>query len=234
MPRSWLVAWILLFVAINLCDLGTLTGRFEPAEIYFTIFKVSSVILCFVYTVLYFPRDRLLQASMLATCLADIVLAINNTLVAGVEIFLVAQVLHLARLEWPRLEQPIVTVSLLAAICIILDCMFPIIPPMYLICFFYVIAIISNLLASWRWCVLEPHSLRARLCFGGFVLFLFCDICTGLSYLSLNQILPAYLYLPANFFAWFFYFPSQVLLANSSKQAASSKTIPTRATTRAD
>lgn len=226
-PRPWLVTWILIYLIIFSCDLLKLCGLTSDfVDLCSTIFKLSSIILCLIYVLIYFPKDRLLQFALFTTCAADVTLAINNTLVFGVELFLVAQIIHLARQEWPRLEQPIVLASLLAALAIILDCLFPIISPMYLVCFFYVIALIGNLLAAWRWCTLEPANRRALCAFAGFTLFLCCDICTGASYLSLNLILPAALYAPANFFAWFFYYPSQVLLSNSTKLSNGPKSTP--------
>lgn len=226
-PRTWLVAWGIIYALILASNFTILCGQTNPTtELIGEVFKISSIALCLAYVLVYFRQDRLLQLAFLVTCIADIILTINSTLVAGVELFLVAQVIHLARQEWSRFEQPIIIVSLLAATTIILDCIFPIITPMYLVCFFYIIALVSNLFAAWSWCARLPQSPRALCCFVGFTLFLCCDICTGISYLSLNLILPTFLFAPANFFAWLFYYPSQVLLSNSSKLPDTLKATP--------
>lgn len=232
-PRAWLVAWGITYALILAFNFAILCGQANATtDLIGEIFKISSIALCFAYVLVYFRQDRILQLAFLVTCLADIVLTINSTSVAGVELFLVAQVIHLARQEWSRFEQPIIIVSLLAAILIIIDCAFPIIAPMYLVCFFYIIAIICNLFAAWSWCARMPRDPRALCCFIGFTLFLCCDICTGISYLSLNLILPTFLFAPANFFAWLFYYPSQVLLSNSSKLPDTLKVTPPQAPNR--
>lgn len=50
----------------------------------------------------------------------------------------------------------------------------------------------------------------------GFILFFCCDFNVALSYLAVTGVLPIKVAVFANFFAWFFYYPSQVLISNSS------------------
>ena len=52
--------------------------------------------------------------------------------------------------------------------------------------------------------------------FSGFILFLCCDICVALSYLSHENILPVWMYGLMNYLDWAFYYPAQVLISNSS------------------
>ena len=52
--------------------------------------------------------------------------------------------------------------------------------------------------------------------FSGFILFLCCDICVALSYLSHENMLPVWMYGLMNYLDWAFYYPAQVLISNSS------------------
>ena len=64
---------------------------------------------------------------------------------------------------------------------------------------------------------LKEREIVASTCaFYGFVLFACCDLNVAISFLSTQGIIPLWAYVPANFFAWFFYYPSQVLISNSS------------------
>ena len=47
-------------------------------------------------------------------------------------------------------------------------------------------------------------------------LFICCDLTVMISYFARIHILPEFLFAPANFICWLFYFPSQILLTNSS------------------
>lgn len=208
-PAIW--AWILL---ANL-----FLGIFSPASRTLMLIRLSGIFLCLVYTRQIFKKDLLLQLALLVTFLADIILALNNTAEIGVICFLVAQVIHTIRLNGKQLKTPIIVFSSLAFILILANFFLQIVPNMYIICTFYVTALVSNLIISWRWHVTEPDNLHATFALFGFLLFLCCDICTGVSYLALSAAFPAFLYTPANFFAWFFYYPSQILVSNSSKCA---------------
>ena len=65
--------------------------------------------------------------------------------------------------------------------------------------------------------ILSPKYRRAALCnFFGFALFICCDLTVMISYFARIHILPEFLFAPANFICWLFYFPSQILLTNSS------------------
>ena len=161
--------------------------------------------------------DNILSRSV--KTVADLILAIDNTLVIGVVVFLIAQLIHLARLDWPHFRLPILIYSLIAATVIILDMILDFAPLMYVVCCFYVTALITNIIVSWRWYRQDRNNLLAFLAVTGFTLFLACDICTGVSYLSRTAVLPAVLFAPANFFAWAFYYPSQIFISNSSKCA---------------
>ena len=212
-PAPWPAIWAWIFLAI--ITLGIVT----PGNSLLTTIKLGGILLCFVYATQVAPSDRLLQMALLVTFVADIILAINNTAEAGVIIFLLAQVIHAIRLEGKNYITQIISFTTLALIAIILNYALQIVPAMYLICGFYIVAICTNIYVSWRWWRQDRTNLHAFCAMLGFFLFLCCDACTGASYLSLNNMFPAFVYAPANFFAWFFYYPSQILVSNSGKCA---------------
>ncbi len=214
-PAPWPAVWIWTILAIFV--LGIIT----PYSSTLTFIKISGIFLCFVYVLHLFPKDRLLQFALLITFISDIILAINNTAELGVLAFLIAQILHTMRLEGKSYLTQIISFTALAMVAMIINLIWSIIPMLYLICGFYIVAIITNVYISWRWWRQDPQNPRAFCAWLGFTLFLCCDACTGVSYLSLNHLFPAFCYAPANFLAWFFYYPSQVLVANSSKTRAS-------------
>lgn len=210
-PAPWPAVWAWIFLAIVVLGLAT------PSNFTLTVIKVGGIFLCFVYAWRCFPRDRLLQLALLATFAADIILAINNTAEAGVLVFLVTQILHNIRLEGKNYLTQIISFAGLACVAMVTNLIWDFVPMMYLICGFYIVAICTNVYVSWRWWRQDRQNPHAACALLGFVLFLCCDACTGVSYLSLNHMFPAFFYAPANFFAWFFYYPSQILVSNSSK-----------------
>lgn len=212
-PAPWPAVWIWTILAIFV--LGIIT----PYSSTLTFIKISGIFLCFVYVLHLFPKDRLLQFALLITFISDIILAINNTAELGVLAFLIAQILHTMRLEGKSYLTQIISFTALAMVAMIINLIWSIIPMLYLICGFYIVAIITNVYISWRWWRQNPKNFPALCALLGFSLFLCCDTCTGISYLALKNMFPTFLYAPANFFAWFFYYPSQILVSNSSKYA---------------
>lgn len=212
-PMKWLAIWAWIMLA------NIFLGIFSPASHTLMIIRLSGIFLCLVYTRQIFKKDLLLQLALLITFLADIILAANNTAEIGVICFLITQIIHTVRLNGRQLKTPIIIFSSLAFVLILANFFLQIVPGMYIICIFYVTTLVSNLIISWRWHVAQPSNPHAAFAMFGFLLFLCCDACTGISYLALNAAFPAFLYAPANFFAWFFYYPSQILVSNSSKCA---------------
>lgn len=210
-PAPWLAIWLWCMLAIIILGLAT------PLNFTLTFIKVGGIFLCFVYSLQRFPKDHLLHIAMLTTFIADIILAINNTAEGGVGVFLLAQIIHIRRLAGKRATLPLVIISGIALIFIGAAIIWQFIPVMFAICIFYIIAILTNIDISWRWCRHQRQNPAAICAFVGFILFLCCDLCTGISYMSLNHAFPYFLYAPANFLAWLFYYPSQVLVSNSSR-----------------
>lgn len=212
-PAPWPAIWAWIMLA------NIFLGLFSPTSFTLMVIRLSGIFLCLVYTRQIFKKDLLLQLALLVTFLADVILAIDNIAETGVMCFFIAQIIHAIRLNGKQLKTPIAIFSTLAFILILANLFLQIVPNMYIICTFYVTALVANLIISWRWHVAEPNNLHATFAMLGFLLFICCDICTGASYLAFTTAFPAFLYAPANFFAWFFYYPSQILVSNSSKYA---------------
>ncbi len=207
----WPIIWVSIFL-INI-----IVGLLAPNHDLLTLFRVGGIALCLLYVAKTFPRDYLLLAAMFTTCISDIILAFNNTSELGLITFLTTQFLHLFRLAKLQYRRHLAFFAGCSGLLILLNLAFSLIPLLFLIAGLYAIALALNVLASFHWHRSMPDNPRAAFAFYGFVLFACCDLCTGISYLSLVAVLPALFYAPANFFAWFFYYPSQVLISNSGQ-----------------
>lgn len=210
-PKPWPAIWAWIYLAIIVLGLAT------PGNDLLTFIKIAGIFLCFLYAVQFFKTDHLLKLAMLMTSIADVILALNNTAISGIATFFLVQIIHLFRLSNRQSRSFILVFISIAGVTIISDIILNFTPLLYIVCAFYAIALTINLMLSWRWFKAAPKAPRALFALAGFILFLFCDSCTVISYFSLTNILPFFLYAPANFFAWLFYYPSQVLISNSSK-----------------
>lgn len=211
--RTWLAVWVFIYLLI------LTIGLFLPKGTVITIIKLTGVLLCSIYSIITFPRDKLLQSAMMTTFIADCCLACNNISIIGLMVFFIAQIIHLYRLSTAKRRPAIFVLSVVGLFIIACSIHLNIIPPIYIVVVFYTIALIANLIASKRWHKHTPRNLYANFALLGFLLFGFCDLCIVASYLSLINILPAVFYGIANYLAWLFYYPSQILISNSSKYA---------------
>lgn len=211
--RAWFCAWIIIYLLINV------VGLFAPTSDILTIIKLGGVILCFIYALQTFPEDRLLHVAMFTTCIADLILAAKNTSEAGVIVFFITQIIHLIRLDGEHLKTPLTIFAAIFCGVILLDMWLNIIPLIFIVSAFYAATIIMNVIVSYQWRQKSPRNPRAQFALIGFILFGCCDICTAVSYLSLVGAFSPIFYMPANFLAWFFYYPSQIFVSNSSRCA---------------
>ncbi len=211
--KFWIATWIIIYAAI------ITVGLFAPQNPLLTAIKVGGVLLCSIYTLCTFPKDHFLQAAMLTTFVADCILAYNNISTVGLFVFYLAQSTHLYRLQSKAHRAQTATIIAGAAFVIILNFFAKLLPPIFLICGFYATALICNIYLNWRWYQSNTKNLAAICGLTGFTLFACCDLCTVVSFMSLTSVFPAWLYAPANFLAWFFYYPSQILVSNSTKCA---------------
>lgn len=215
--RLWLSIWVIV------CAMILFFGFFYPNSLFTTSIKLSSILLCLIYTIIYFYRDKLLVLSISTTLIADIILATNNIAIIGLLFFLTTQFIHLIRLTNSQDKKMQIRIALFITFSIVLitlSLITNIMQPIFVIAIFYLLTLCTNIYISWRWRRQETHNFHAFSAFWGFILFLACDLCVGVSYLSLIHFFADFFYHPANFLAWVFYCPAQIFLSNSTKHDA--------------
>lgn len=225
----WLTGFGLLYAA------SILLGILKPKATILTVVNYFCLVLCLFYvairgrfkseetkadnqteTKLKIYRNFMLVFAFLAVLISDAILIYNHTSVAGVLFFCFVQIFHLSRTIWN---------SKLTFILFMLDAVIVTVlwwqgaPLVYIFGFIYGCLILSNLYFSWKKILLNHDAVNLvgpLLTAVGFSLFLLCDICVALSYLSGSaEVLPIYLQRYFDFLAWVFYMPAQVLLAMS-------------------
>jgi len=208
LDRKWIAIWILIYAGFLISD--ALFENFFGT----TVLKYTGIVLCVIYAIVKFKKDYFLELALGFTLLADTILAINNTAIIGVFVFCFAQFFHLTRLKKiaPRnLFLYFVVISLIFCFGVAYNA-----DPMYVIAGLYGMTLGANIYLSYRWCKEKP-SFASKCAFYGFVLFICCDICVAFSYLSGTGVLIPEVYRVANYLAWAFYYPSQVLISNSGE-----------------
>lgn len=211
----WLIIWVAIYITFLCLDI------FLPGFWGSALIKYIGIFLCIIYTHQKYHDDYNLQLALLFTFLADTILVWTPYTLAGVYVFCFAQFMHLTRLtRLPHISLCIYAggLSLFFALCIANG-----MDPIYAIATVYGIQLICNLVMSvslWRE---NSKHFRRRCALYGFIAFLCCDICVALRFLALDGALPAAMIPTVAFLVWVFYYPSQVLIANSSTLEPSSK-----------
>ena len=211
----WLIIWVAIYVAFLCMDI------FLPGFAGSPLLKYIGIFLCVVYANQKYHTDYNLQLALLFTFLADTILVWTPYTIAGVYVFCFAQFMHLTRLtKLPYISLCIYAggLSLFFALAIAngLD-------PIYAVATVYGIQLICNVVMSVKLWHANSKHFRTRCAFYGFVAFLCCDICVALRFLALDGALPAAIIPTVAFLVWVFYYPSQVLIANSSTQEPSGR-----------
>lgn len=211
----WLVIWVAIYVTFLCMDI------FLPGFAGSPLLKYIGIFLCIVYANQKYHADYNLQLALLFTFLADTILVWTPYTIAGVYVFCFAQFMHLTRLtKLPYISLCIYAggLSLFFALAIAngLD-------PIYAIATVYGIQLICNVVMSVKLWRANSKHFRTRCAFYGFIAFLCCDICVALRFLALDGALPAAIIPTVAFLVWVFYYPSQVLIANSSTHEPSER-----------
>ena len=211
----WLIIWVTIYVAFLCMDI------FLPGFAGSPLLKYIGIFLCVVYANQKYHTDYNLQLAILFTFLADTILVWTPYTIAGVYVFCFAQFMHLTRLtKLPYISLCIYAggLSLFFALAIAngLD-------PIYAVATVYGIQLICNVVMSVKLWRANSKHFRTRCAFYGFIAFLCCDICVALRFLALDGALPAAIIPTVAFLVWVFYYPSQVLIANSSTQEPSER-----------
>ncbi len=208
--KIWKGIWLFIFCGFVSLD------AFFPGFFGVTMLKLMGIAFCFIYVLTKFPSDKWIIVAFLLTFIADLVLAFNNTSNIGVLFFVLAQFSHFARIK------PLKKASL-APVAFMLISYFALAFAagpftIYLLGAIYAFFLISNLILSRHWHKTQPKSAQGLSAYYGFSLFLCCDLCVAGSYFAGIHILPLFLKRLFDFLAWGFYYPSQVLISNSSKK----------------
>lgn len=200
--RGFLAVEALLYAVFLTMDLSQAGSSTVPV-------KYAGILLCVAFALLAAGRggDRLVPLALALTAAADWFLLVRNDhYAAGVAVFLCVQAAYLIRLSragagpcWP-LRAGIAAAAALGLAALRLAA------PLNLLAGLYFSQLLSNTLLAWT----RPHF---RLFALGLTLFVGCDLCVGLFNVGLPS--PG-LYRAVSLGMWFFYLPSQVLIALSS------------------
>ncbi len=238
----WLVIWGTIFTSFVVLD-SIFQAAYPGKDVYYaleiggreimlqivgngtfigvTILKYIGIALSFIYAHKKFPKDYLLQIALAFTLLADTILTFDHISVFGVLAFCFAQYFHIARFS--KIKPKFFIAWTLFIVLFLMFGYFNKIEDMYILAMIYGSTLIGNISLSCRWWAkarkenASDREIVASTCaFYGFILFLMCDTNVALSYLSVTGTLPLIIAKYANFFAWLFYYPSQILISNSS------------------
>jgi hypothetical protein len=217
--RIWRLIWIITFAGFVTLDI------FFPNFFGVTFLKLLGIGLCLVYVVQKYYDDHLLQLAFAATFIADLLLAVNNASVFGVFTFTIAQFLHFSRLRKLRIRTVVIITFAITVFFIGFSAF-----SLYSIILMgtvYAFFLISNIILTYEWYKKARGEKKnsAFFAYAGFILFACCDLCVAGSFFSGLYALPFVFKRLFDFFAWIFYYPSQVLISNSSKLRKSVDTV---------
>ena len=210
----WLLIWFVIYISFLTLD------AFFPGYEGTSLIKYAGIFLCIVYAYQKYHSDTALILALLFTFLADTILVWTRYEIMGVFCFCIAQSAHLIRLN----RRYTTNVKLLAAaLCVILIIALLLrAPAIYAISCAYIILLFTNFVLSIKDYHKHKSNVHSRYGFYGFQLFICCDLCVGLQHLMNDGLLDT-MFLPlVSYLVWVFYYPSQVLIANSSDKVPTS------------
>lgn len=214
--KKWLAIWMMIYASFIGLELF-IPKAYEEIR----IIKYSGIFLCLVYAWAKYKNDSKLVMAMGLTLLSDTILMFTGAKVVGIYVFCFAQIMHTLRLSGtPNIYLGVhfLVQFLIFAFCIMQD-----IEPIYTVAFLYAINIFSNLHLAHKWHKKEPASISASCCFWGMWLFIACDVCCAITFLGETGVISGAISAVAAFLVFVFYYPSQVLLSNSSTLPANSR-----------
>lgn len=173
--------------------------------------KYTGILFCLIFTsfCLLFGGDCLVALALLFTAGADWFLLIRNAhLLLGVVLFLCVQGLYFLRLHRTDGSRSLLWLRLaLTPVLVLPPALIPgMATPLNFLAMFYFSQLLSNTILAWTLPTMRTFAL-------GLTLFVGCDICVGLFHAF---VLSPALFLIVSVGMWFFYLPSQVLIALSA------------------
>jgi hypothetical protein len=192
--------------------------------------KYISILLCFILALITMrhsisPVDSfLLQSGLFMTTLADLCLLILNHFTLGVAIFCAAQIIYCIRYypskAYSTVVRFLITFEVIAILYILLSIFTKSLDTLFVLAFAYSLCLTTSFILSIKACkrnlLPSPNKYMVVV---GMLLFLLCDINVGLTsaikLMNSQSLLLSHIYNISAFLIWFFYLPSQVLLAMS-------------------
>ncbi len=213
--QSWLTTWFIIYITFIMLDV------LAPGFWGSALLKYAGIFLCVIYAYRKYHDDNKLIIALFLTLLADTILVWTDFYTIGVFVFCFAQFMHFLRMT-KMSKKTIGAFALIISLLTIYSafCGYEII---YSLGTLYGLLLISNVVMASRRYRIEQKDFKARCGWYGFVLFIACDTCVALRYMMLHGIIPAEALPLIAFLVWIFYYPSQVLIANSSTRQESAK-----------
>lgn len=204
----WLLIWFVIYISFLSLD------AFFPQYQGTAILKYAGIFLCVVYAYQKYHSDTALILALLFTFLADTILVWTRYEIMGVFCFCIAQSAHLIRLNRKyaaNIKLLAAVLSIIAIITLILKA-----PAIYVVSCAYIVLLVANFILAIKDYHAHKDNVHSRYGFYGFLLFICCDICVGTRHLVMDGLINDMMLPLINYLVWVFYYPSQVLIANSS------------------
>lgn len=171
--------------------------------------KYAGILLCLAFAALCALRggDKLVAPALLLTACADWFLLIRSErLMLGVALFIGVQAIYLLRLYKAGAGAAVPLRLMLILVMLAILFWMDVASPLTLLALFYFSQLLANTILAWG----IPRMRRFAL---GLILFVGCDVCVGL--FNSPDLFPGLTSL-VSVGMWFFYLPSQVLIALSA------------------
>ena len=215
---TWFAVWISIYIGFLLLDVIAAPDFWGSS-----LLKYAGIFLCSIYAMQKYDRDHKLVLALFFTFLADTILVWTNYEIAGVFVFCFAQLMHFLRLANIERKYLLFFAAIVSALVIYAGFCHENI--LYVLATMYGLLLFTNLALSIRRYREHNKDFRARCAMHGFIMFVCCDVCVGLRHLMLDGIIPGQFLPLIAFLVWVFYYPSQVMLANSSTEPIRQKPI---------
>lgn len=204
----WLTVWFCIYLGFLTIDI------FFPTFFGSSLLKYVGIFLCIVYANAKYHDDTKLILALFFTFLADTLLVWTPWETAGVFVFCFAQIMHFLRLT--KLDRKYLLFYAAGALGLIGYTFINGENILYALATLYAIFLLCNLIMSFKRYRANKKDFHARCGWYGFVAFIGCDTCVGIRHLMLDGVISSHILPLVAFLVWVFYYPSQVLLANSS------------------
>ena len=215
---TWFAVWISIYIGFLLLDVITAPDFWGSS-----LLKYAGIFLCSIYAMQKYDRDHKLVLALFFTFLADTILVWTSYEIAGVFVFCFAQLMHFLRLA--KLERKYLLFFAAIVSGLVIYGGYRQDNLLYVLATMYGLLLFTNLALSIRRYREHNKDFRARCAMHGFIMFVCCDVCVGLRHLMLDGIIPGQFLPLIAFLVWVFYYPSQVMLANSSTEPIRQKPI---------